>query len=654
MNNRLISAVLGITFVAFVTTPFVVNAQSADELRAQIAQILAQIYSLRAQLDPNAPVGVPQTPTNPVIPQIPGGVSIIPTGTSQNGLATFQYSRCPDLQFNLERGDRDDNVAVEVTMLQRFLSQDSRLYPEGDITGFFGPATERAVQRYQERHGIVARGDYQSTGYGRVGPRTRHAIKNSCGVAGTYSFAVSPVAGVAPLLSSATFEFRGSSCTSYQLDWGDGSPPLSQQAPSTQGACSQDTVRKQATHTYVNAGSYVVTLRVGQGSVFTLPIVGRADVTVQGVGSGTSSQSRLFLSNTEGGVPLTVQATLSSNTPSSCTSYELDWGDNSQPIRQDASLTGCVSLDAFTQQFTHTYNTPGIYTLRAKAGRGSLSNLSILDRRITVGNGGSTVTSTCFVDPATGSAPLQTRARVLLGGNLCDGTLTYRVEWGDGSVSDTRVCSDQNTHYEQLTHQYSNPGTYTARLQQSHPNARFEEQLCTVSVYGGGNTPGGTSCSSQYAPVCGVHPQYGRLTYTNLCLLQNGGASYVSNGECSGGGVTSGQDSLDYRIVNAGFRTVEFTALINSARECNGGVYTLYFGDGNDSLQPYPADACQLFTRTVTHSYSQNGTYDVLLLKNAIEVDRVRVTVSGSSSNIQKNLASVISAVEKFIQSIFK
>ena len=642
--------------------PFFVHAQTADELRAQIAQILQQIYSLRSQLQPTGGTGtsipLPTTPTTPTTPLVPtntiGGSGISPTAPSQNGLATFQYSRCPDLQFNLERGDTDDDVAVEVTMLQRFLAQDSRLYPEAQVTGFFGPATERAVQRYQERHGIVARGDYQSTGYGRVGPRTRHAIKNSCGVAGTHSFAVTPVAGPAPLVVSATFEFRGSSCTSYQLDWGDGTPPVSQQAPA-QAECSRDTVRKQMTHTYINAGTYVVTLRIGQGSVFTLPIVGRSNVTVQGTGTGSSSESRLFVSTTQGGAPLTVQATLSSNTPSSCTSYELDWGDGTQPIRQDASRSGCVSLDAFTQQFTHTYNNPGVYSLRARAGRGALANLSVLDRTITVQGNGTTVTTSCFIDPPAGPAPLQTRARVLLGGTLCDGTLTYRIDWGDGNMSDTRACADQNAHYEQLTHRYSAPGTYIARLQQSHPNARFEEQTCTVSVHGSGTSGGsGTVCTAEYAPVCGQHPQYGRLTYSNRCMLNAAGATYLNNGSCStSGGTTTGRDSLDYRVVNANFRTVEFTALINAVRECNGGVYTIYFGDGNDSLQPYPADACQLFTRTVTHSYDQNGTYTALLLKDGIQVDQITITVSGSSSTVQKGLASVITAVESFIKTVF-
>jgi len=652
--------VFAVAAVMFISAPFVAQAQTADELRAQIAQILAQIYSLKAQLQTGtqSPIVTPVTPVTPSY----GGTPITPSVNSANGLATFQYSRCPDLQFNLERGDRDVNVAVEVTMAQRFFAQDTRLYPEGEITGYFGPATERAVQRFQERHGIVARGDYQSTGYGRIGPRTRWAIKNSCGAAGTHSFAVSPVAGAAPLRASATFEYKGSSCTSYQLDWGDGSAPVSQQAVSSSN-CSNDSVRKQATHTYTTAGAYVVTLRVGQGSVYSIPIVGRANVLVQGF-SNPSSQASLVLSTTQGNAPLTVTATLRSETPSTCTSYELDWGDATQTIRQEAGNYSCTTLDAFSQQFTHVYQNAGSYTVRARAGRGSVASLAVMDRRITVGAGNTVTTTGCFIEPNSGRAPLAARARILFGGTLCDGTLTYSVDWGDGSNSPTRACADQNSHYEQFTHTYSSPGVYTARLNQSHPNARFEEQTCTVNVTNTNTTNPGNSISSSCrnwtdgCNTCTRSYSGGPGACTQRYCVQYGAQQcyqyFNTTGGTTGGVINTGSDSLSYRIVNANLRTVEFTALINAARSCNGGVYTIYFGDSSDSLQPYPADACQLFTRTVSHTYSQNGTYTALLLKDGITVRQVVVTVNGSSSAAKQNLAAVVSAVEKFIQAIFK
>lgn len=62
----------------------------------------------------------------------------------------------------------------EVKKLQRFLASDAELYPEGEVTGYFGSATERAVGRFQERHGIAEPGEQ---GYGQVGPKTRAKIK---------------------------------------------------------------------------------------------------------------------------------------------------------------------------------------------------------------------------------------------------------------------------------------------------------------------------------------------------------------------------------------------------------------------------------------------------------------------------------------------
>lgn len=64
----------------------------------------------------------------------------------------------------------------DVSSLQTFLAQDSTLYPEGLVTGYYGQLTMSAVQRFQARNGIVSSGTPASTGYGRVGPTTRAAI----------------------------------------------------------------------------------------------------------------------------------------------------------------------------------------------------------------------------------------------------------------------------------------------------------------------------------------------------------------------------------------------------------------------------------------------------------------------------------------------
>lgn len=49
---------------------------------------------------------------------------------------------------NLVRGTEGE----EVRQLQEFLAKDPEVYPEGLVTGYFGPLTEAAVKRFQEKH----------------------------------------------------------------------------------------------------------------------------------------------------------------------------------------------------------------------------------------------------------------------------------------------------------------------------------------------------------------------------------------------------------------------------------------------------------------------------------------------------------------------
>lgn len=70
---------------------------------------------------------------------------------------------------SLDIGD----TGADVTELQTYLKADASIYPEGLVTGYYGPLTAAAVQRLQCREGIVCSGSAQTTGYGRVGPQTR-------------------------------------------------------------------------------------------------------------------------------------------------------------------------------------------------------------------------------------------------------------------------------------------------------------------------------------------------------------------------------------------------------------------------------------------------------------------------------------------------
>ena len=650
--KKVFFAVMLVAFLAL-GAPDDVQAQTAEQLRAQIAGILAQIQSLQAQIQNNSVV---QTPVTPIT-------------NTDNTSGTFQYSRCPDLQFNLERGDRDSQVAVEVTMLQRFLAQDSQVYPEAEVTGYFGPATERAIQRFQVRHGIVSKGDYASTGYGRVGPRTRWAIKNSCSIGSTgtnsnfetHAFTVSPTKGPVSLEVTASFELRNPSCTSFELNWGDGSSSETQQSQGSVG-CPASFVREQFKHVYKTPGTYLVTLRLGHGALTSLPTVGTIQVVAQNEEAvnypiDPNAKAHITFAGTTGYAPFATSMQLRSEAPISCTSYEFDWGDGTASATKEAGTSPCLPADGYTREFKHIYKNAGTFTVRMRAGRGALTTLPWIEQSITVHNTRTGTSSSCFIEPNSGIAPHSVRARILLGGSLCDGNLTYTIDWGDSSRSETRTCVDQNNHYEELTHTYLSPAIYTARVQQSHPNAFFDEEVCTVNVSGStipNNNAVTNTCQSwtDGCNTCSRSYVGGSAVCTQRYCLQKGVAQCYQNFDTNN--FVSNDDSLTYRITSRTSRTVSFTMFINSMKSCDGGLYTLYFGDSKNSPQPFPADFCQAVSREVTYKYAQDGTYTAVLQKDGIVVDQVTVVISGTSSIARDNLASVLTAIENFVRSLFK
>jgi hypothetical protein len=70
----------------------------------------------------------------------------------------------------------------EVTILQRMLARNPSIYPEGLITGYYGPATVRAVKNFQKKYSIVRSGTPRTTGYGATGPKTRAKLIEIFGV----------------------------------------------------------------------------------------------------------------------------------------------------------------------------------------------------------------------------------------------------------------------------------------------------------------------------------------------------------------------------------------------------------------------------------------------------------------------------------------
>lgn len=114
------------------------------------------------------------------------------------GLSTqvFAYTL---ISSQLDLGERNSDV----TSLQGFFSDNSSIYPEGLVTGYFGGLTRSAVMRFQAQYGLDQ--------VGRVGPMTKDKINSLINQGG---WVVSDIAG--PWIYSVN---RAISSSAVTLTW---------------------------------------------------------------------------------------------------------------------------------------------------------------------------------------------------------------------------------------------------------------------------------------------------------------------------------------------------------------------------------------------------------------------------------------------------
>ena len=125
-----------------------------------------------APTTPGAPQDVP-----PVVP---------PTQQNQTSAIPAAPAPAPAILFSkqLDFGATDPQVKE----LQKFLNtQGFKVSATGEgspgfETDYFGPLTQKALQKFQSAQGIVSTGDALTTGYGRLGPQTLTAINKLLGV----------------------------------------------------------------------------------------------------------------------------------------------------------------------------------------------------------------------------------------------------------------------------------------------------------------------------------------------------------------------------------------------------------------------------------------------------------------------------------------
>ena len=138
-------------------TPVVPAAPTLDSVSNKIASVVAKVAAL-TKTSPAADIAAVQAEITAVLVELQ---SLQAASSAPQGVALgFNFIR--PLALGLRHAD--------VSKLQEALKTDSSVYPEGVVSGYFGPLTLKAVQKFQEKYGIASSG---VAGYGNVGPKTR-------------------------------------------------------------------------------------------------------------------------------------------------------------------------------------------------------------------------------------------------------------------------------------------------------------------------------------------------------------------------------------------------------------------------------------------------------------------------------------------------
>lgn len=412
--------------VAALVIPVAASAATAEELAAQIKALLDQVSALQQQ------VGAGPTPTG-------SGGTAGATNAAAGG--TLQ---CPLISRNLKKG----MSGVDVTRLQQFLALDPSMYPEAQVTGYYGALTEAAVKRFQCKNKIVCDGTPATTGYGVTGPRTAALLALQCpgtiGGSETPSgfMRVTPTTGAAPLnvqVEVILNTVKSCSAQTFEVYFGDAAPPVNITVP--QGLCAE--MRQVLNHTYVSGGSYVLTLRSG---------VHQNNVTVTVTGNAGSSV--FSATPTSGAAPLTATFSGTRNAMGICNagSYTLQFGDGQSTSFPDG---GCAPVQ-FSVMHTYTNNGNFVARLYRDLAQNDANSVSIAVGASGTGGGPFTVTAGANGDPFSAAAQF----------DIASSCARYDLDWGDGTshaVQAEGSCG-AGTISKTVNHTYQTAGSYTITL----------------------------------------------------------------------------------------------------------------------------------------------------------------------------------------------
>lgn len=118
-------------------------------------------------VDCNCQSGYQFNSTKTICLPIPPVISTSPVSVSNiSGSVTDVPEAAASLTYNLAKGMQNG----QVTKLQQILAKYPAIYPEGTVSGYFGPATERAVKQFQKKYNL------EQLGY--TGPKTRGLLNS--------------------------------------------------------------------------------------------------------------------------------------------------------------------------------------------------------------------------------------------------------------------------------------------------------------------------------------------------------------------------------------------------------------------------------------------------------------------------------------------
>ncbi len=139
----------GFLTLAILLAPMSAKAVTVNDLLTQVQSMMEQMAKMQVQLlELQKAGGVPAVVSTPA-----ATTSGAPTGAVL-GAKAFKFTH--DLSIG---ADNDD-----IYKIQQLLKTDAEIYPEGTVTGFYGPKTENAIKNLQKRFGLKQ--------VGVVGPAT--------------------------------------------------------------------------------------------------------------------------------------------------------------------------------------------------------------------------------------------------------------------------------------------------------------------------------------------------------------------------------------------------------------------------------------------------------------------------------------------------